>query len=485
MKQDRSGHKLSAFCRFVVADANGGTWDVQPDDFRRCPLFADGTPAGQLLKQFVANELTRKPDSGRIPKHVEYMQKHELLDYCSISEKGHYKWYPQGMLIRRLIVDYAAELARQWGAMEIGNPLLIRADDNAVGELMGEFHERDYKVDGGRGLCYLRYASDPGAFPFMQSVRFSRKHTPLKVYEETACFRNEQEGEVSGLKRVRAFLMTDMHAACASVEQARQEFEWLCLRFAALMNDLIAPGSWVLGWEGTVDFFEDNREWLLGLGRTMQVPAFFKLMPAMTHYYAIKNEYQALTEDGSNVQVSTVQWDVKDGARFNIGFTNEEGEKQPCPVIIHASSFGSIERTMCAILENIALKARAGEPPMFPLWLAPTQVRLIPVSGESLEFALRLCEEITAAGVRVDVDDRSDTVSKRVRSAEQAWVPYVAVLGPAEEESGSLLVRSRRDRGQREMTARELVAAVHQETQGMPLRPLAVPTLVSKRPSFT
>ena len=88
------------------------------------------------------------------------------------------------MLIQRLLLDYAGQLAHEWGAAEMKNPLLIRGDHNVVGELMGEFHERDYRVDGGRGVGYLLYASDPLGFPFMQKVRFSHKQTPLKVYEE-------------------------------------------------------------------------------------------------------------------------------------------------------------------------------------------------------------------------------------------------------------------------------------------------------------
>jgi len=364
--------KPSEFTRYVIADLDGEPHDVTPSDFGSSPVFSKPQPQYALLKQFVANELSQGVASDTPPKHIAYMQRHELLDYCDASEKGHYKWYPKGVLVRRLILDYAARLAQQWGAFEMANPVVIRGDHNVVGELMGEFHERDYQVDGGRGVCYLRYASDPLGFPFMQNVRFSYKQSPLKVYEEASCFRNEQEGEVSGLKRVRNFTMTDMHAACANEEEGRREFEILCLRFADLMNDIIAGDRWVLGWEGTIDFYEQNRDWLLGLGKRMGVPAFFKLMPQMSHYYAMKNEYQSITEDLSNVQISTVQWDVKDGERFSIGFVDEGGDKHPCPVIVHASSFGSIERTLCAILENIAIDAGRAKPPMLPVWLSPT-----------------------------------------------------------------------------------------------------------------
>lgn len=482
MSHQKHARKPSEFVRFVICDLEGEVYDISPESFDQCSVFSRKNAQYGLLNQFVSNELRHKPQSDDMPKHVSYMRKHELVDYCDVSDKGHYKWYPKGLLIRKLLLDYAENLATEWGAIQMSNPLLIRGDCNVVGQLMGEFHERDYKVDGGRGIGYLRYASDPLAFPFMQKVRFSYKQTPLKVYEEANCFRNEQEGEVSGLKRVRSFIMTDMHAACSSVDQAKDEFELLCLRFADLMDDIICKGRWVLGWEGTIDFFEDNKEWLVGIVKKMQVPALFKLMPEMSHYYAIKNEYQVILEDKSNIQVSTVQWDIKDGERFDIGYTGEDGKKHSCPVIIHASSFGSIERTLCAILESIAIDAGQGVPPMFPIWLSPTQVRIIPVSNEYLDYAADLCEELSVAHIRTDIDDRNDTVSKKIRQAEQDWIPYILVVGENELSSGMMNVRSREDKTQGLMTVHDLIAHIHAKTEGMPFRPLPLPKFLTRRP---
>ena len=476
--------KPSQFVRFVVVDLDGHAFDVGPDDLPACPVFSNSAPVYGLLRQLVSNELARGVGSDAPPKHIAYMRDHELVDYCDVSEKGHYKWYPKGLLIHDLLLDYARQLAREWGAFEMKNPAVIRGDHNVVGELMGEFHERDYQVDGGRGVCYLRYASDPLAFPFMQQVRFSYKQSPLKVYEEASCFRNERQGEVSGLKRVRNFTMTDMHAACRSVDQARDEFERLCLRFADLMNDIIAKARRVLGWEGTVAFYEENRDWLIGIGQAMGVPAFFKLMPEMSHYFAMKNEYQVITEDRSNVQISTVQWDVKDGQRFDIGFIDEHGLKKPCPVIIHASSFGSIERALCAILETIAIESSGGAAPQFPLWLAPTQVRILPVSERHVLAALAFCEEISRHGIRADVDDRDGTLGKKIRDGEKEWVPYLAVVGQREERSGCLSVRSREDRSQQDMSPDALARTVRERTEGMPYRGLPLPKRLSHRPIF-
>ncbi len=476
--------KGSEFVRFILADLDGNTYDVYPDDFESNPIFRNKSEAIRHLQQFVTNEFERSGEVKSIPKHIEYMKRHDLLDYCDASEKGHYKWYPKGLLIQRLMLDYAAQLAFDWGAFEMKNPILIRGDHNTVGQLMGEFHERDYKVDGGRGIGYLRYASDPLAFPFMQKVSFSHKQSPLKVYEEASCFRNEQQGEVSGLKRVRNFTMTDMHAACANLAEARAEFERLCHLFAGLMNNIIASGRWVLGWEGTVEFFEQNQEWLVSIGKQLGVPALFKLMPEMSHYYAMKNEFQAITADGANVQISTVQWDVKDGERFDIGYIDEQGQKQPCPVILHASSFGSIERALCAILENIAIDAECGVAPMFPLWLSPTQVRVIPVSDKHLESAHQILQSLRSQQIRADLDDRDETLGRKIRSGEQEWIPYLVVFGDQEVESGELAVRLRASKKQEKFKLNELIQCIHEQQRDMPFRQMMFPPELSQRPLF-
>jgi len=480
-----SQRKGSEFVRFIAVDLKGNVYEISKSDGLKSPLFAESTDTYALLRQFIANELLgSKNDNGLLPKHIGYMQGHDLADYCSISEKGHLKWLPKGLLIYRLLLDYAAELARDWGAFEMRNPMIIRGDHNVIGQLMGEFHERDYRVDGGRGICYLRYASDPGAFPFMQKVQFSHKQSPLKVYEEAGCFRNEQQGEVSGLKRVRHFTMTDMHAACSSFEEARKEFELLCYLFADLMSSIVTKGRWVLGWEGTLDFYELHKDWLIRIGKNMGVPAFFKLMPRMSHYFAMKNEFQALTEDKANIQISTVQWDIKDGPRFDIGFIDASGEKHPCPVIIHASSFGSIERAICAILENIALDEVNGQVPMFPDWLSPTQIRMVPVSEKHIGFVTDMCKQASKKLIRADIDDRNETLAKKIRDAEKEWIPYVAVMGDKEIASGEIRVRVRKTGRIETLSMEKLCRHILAERGDRPFRPLPLPVNLSKRPVF-
>jgi threonyl-tRNA synthetase len=175
---------------------------------------------------------------------------------------------------------------------------------------------------------------------------------------------------------------------------------------------------------------------------------------------------------------------VKDGERFDIGYIGPDGKKHPCPVIIHASSFGSIERTLCTILENIAIDAKKGKKPGYPLWLAPTQVRVIPVTEEFVDFALSMTEKLAALSLRADCDDRNETVGRRIRDAEKKWVPFICVVGEKEAGGEPLQVRVRGQKQQEKMTPEELADRIHAATEGLPFRPLPLPVRVSQRPIF-
>ena len=188
--------------------------------------------------------------------------------------------------------------------------------------------------------------------------------------------------------------------------------------------------------------------------------------------------------DGANIQISTVQWDVKDGERFDIGYVDEQGQKQPCPVILHASSFGSIERALCAILENIAIDAGRGVSPMFPLWLSPTQLRVIPVSEKHFEPAREIFQRLRSQQIRADFDDRDDTLGRKIRDGEKEWIPYLVVIGDREIESGELAVRSRGSKKQEQLKLDELIQLLREQQNDMPFRHLMFSPALSQRPLF-
>lgn len=476
------------FHRFLIVDIDGSVYELDPSDWRVCPVFARSDRRYKLLEVFVRNELEGSPGRGR-PRHVEYMRRLELVDYCPESDAGHFKLYPNGVLVFDLLKDYAFfNVALPWGAVKIQNPLIYRESVKAIRDLMGEFHERDYRIPIENEVFLLRFASDPGAFPYVQKIQLTYRHMPFKVYEEVPCFRREQRGELVGLRRLRYFTMTDQHCFCRDEGEALREFENLTLMFRDLLDHVIAGGNWVLGWECVEEFFEKYRDWFISLCVKVGVPSFFKLMPSMTHYYAFKNEFQVIGTDEANVQLSTVQFDVKNGERFGIVYRDSDGAVKPC-IILHASSLGSLERTLYALIESALYRMGEGRLPMFPVWLSPEQVRLIPVSQKHVGFCMEIASKLESSSIRVGVDDRDLTVSRRVMEAKASWIPYIIVVGDREVETGifPVVVRgeSTIDRDSIiEMRIEELVDRVRSECKGMPYRPLYVPRELSRRVQF-
>lgn len=479
--------KLREFHRFIIMDIDGSAYEATADNWKNCPIFKKEGKIYKLLEIFTRNEIEGNPPK-RKPKHIEYMRRLELVDYCPESDVGNMKFYSNGILIADLIKDYALfKVALPWGAMKIQNPLIYRESVKEIRELMGEFHERDYRMNYGGENFVLRFASDPGAFPFMQKTIFSYKHLPVKIYEEVQCFRREKSGEVVGLRRLRSFTMTDQHCFCHDEAQAKDEFRKLCILFKELMN-MIAPGSWVMGWEGVEWFYEKNKEWLRDLTVEIGIPALFKLSPEMSHYYAIKNEYQVIGADEANVQIATVQYDIKNGERFQIMYMGEDGERHPC-IIIHASSFGSIERTFYALLEVAAKMEEEGKPPMLPVWLSPEQVRLISVAERHIAKCNEIADMLEKANIRVGVDDRELSVARKVRDAKTRWVPFIVVVGDKELKTGKLPVVIRdkstlKEDHIEEMSLEDLVKEVASRCAGMPFRRMYVPRELSRRVMF-
>jgi Threonyl-tRNA synthetase len=210
----------------------------------------------------------------------------------------------------------------------------------------------------------------------------------------------------------------------------------------------------------------------------------------MTHYYAFKNEFQAIFPDGNNLQISTVQWDVKNGERFNLTYMNEEGKKIFVPIIIHASSFGSIERALASMLESAAWQEKEGNVPLLPFWLSPEQVRVLPVSSvEHLEYAEKIANEVDKKGFRVSIDDRDITLGKKVAEAKSDWIPVLVVVGAKEVQSGKLNVVNRigskiGKEPSVEMSTEDLLSLLDKLQAGMPKRKLSLNMYLSKRPKF-
>jgi threonyl-tRNA synthetase (EC 6.1.1.3)/Ser-tRNA(Thr) hydrolase (EC 3.1.1.-) len=232
----------------------------------------------------------------------------------------------------------------------------------------------------------------------------------------------------------------------------------------------------------TKDFYENNRAFIEGLVDIVEKPVLIEMWDDRFFYFVLKFEFNFVDALDKASALSTVQIDVENAERYDIGYVDADGNRQR-PIILHCSPSGAIERLMYALLEKQAMIAANGGVPMLPTWLSPTQVRIIPVAERHHARAMEVAEQLN---FRVDVDDRDETVGKKIRDAGREWIPYVAVIGDEELSTGLLTVTVRADSGNKKirMSVEELRARLQSETAGKPWRRLPLPLKLSERPKF-
>ena len=459
--------------RFVILDEDGKEIEVS-------------SPPAQLpilekfpnLKALVNVELL-KGQPGTEPPSIQAMQQLELVDYEPASDKGHFRFYPKGALIFNLLRQWAEEIALgRLDAYPIETPIIYDWDEPDIRSQAESFHENHYVVrlpDKPEKEFILRFAGDFGLFRMMRDAQLTHKHLPVRLYEFAPSFRYEASGSLSGLRRLRGFWMPDIHSFCLDLKQGLDEYKTLFYRYTDLANGMGV--NYAVAFRVVEEFYEVHKAELVEMIKYNGAPALIEILSDMKHYWVLKHEVNTVDCNAGICQTSTVQLDIKDAALYGITYVAADGEQKGC-TIVH-SSIGSIERWVFSILED-ALKK---DPPVLPLWLAPTQVRIIPISEEKhLGYCLGVAEELKKHRIRVDVDDRNESMNWRIRGAEREWVPYVVVCGDKEQAGAPLSVRIRGAK-QEQMSVAELASLISKQTAQMPFSYLSG-MLVSKRPVF-
>lgn len=456
------------------------------------------TPSGELvprsdfreeghenLKKFADYEITKVRAYQQVPPHIKLMQKLQLVDYEPGSDQGNMRFYPNGRLIKGLLERYVTEMTIAYGAIEVETPIMYDYEHPALKEYLNRFPSRHYIVRSDDKEFFLRFSADFGQFLLMSDATVSYKQLPFRFYEITRySFRRELSGELTGLKRLRAFTMPDMHTMCANLDQAKEEFKRqfdFCMTILESIG--IRAGSYEAAIRMTEEFWKENSEFIKYLVSTFGKPVLIEMWNFRYAYFDPKFEFNVVDSMGKATALSTVQMDHENGKRYNMTYTDANSNRQ-FPIILHDSPSGAIERVIYALLEQEAEEEKQGKTPSLPLWLSPTQVRVVPLADRHLEKCLEVAKAMNEKAIRVDVDDTDASLSKKVRNAEQNWVPYVCVIGDREIESNKLAVRIRGKHGQTEMTAEELAADILKQVEKMPKAPLSLSSMLSKRPVF-
>ncbi len=432
-------------------------------------------------------EILKRRSVEEVPPHVRLMKKMAIADYEPASDAGNMRFYPKGRLMKSLIERYVSDRVIAYGGIEIETPIMYDSKHPSMESYFNRFPARQYSIlsDNNRQF-FLRFAACFGQFLMAKDFQLSYKHLPLRLYELSRySFRREKSGELVGLRRLRAFTMPDCHAFCKDMSQAKEEL----LRRIQLSLDVInglglsTSGDLEMAIRFTEGFYNDNKDFVRELVNKFGRSVLIEMWRDRFFYFTLKWEFNFVDNLGKASALSTDQIDVENGERYDIKFVDEDGRVK-YPIILHNSPSGAVERVIYALLEKVAKLAKMGHKSTLPLWLIHTQVRIIPVAKQHMNFCEEMLEYLSDMRIRADLDDREESVSKKIRESETEWIRYTLVVGDKEIEERKFMVRDRVQGKQRTVILKDLVDEIHSETGDKPYQQLNLPSHLSKRPQI-
>ncbi|MFL6476721.1 MAG: threonine--tRNA ligase [Nitrososphaera sp.] len=473
--------------------------DALKDEEKLKSLWYVMQPAGQMtpldtynfkkqdgnLQRLSTYEIAKNRAINEQPAHVRLMKKLAIADYEPASDSGNIRYYPKGRLMKSLIEQYVTRRVMEYGGIEVETPIMYDTKHPSLQSYFNRFPARQYSINSDNKQLFLRFAACFGQFLMAKDFNISYKHLPLKLYELTRySFRREKSGELVGLRRLRAFTMPDCHAFCRNLDQAKEEFLKRFELSISVLNDLgLTINDVEMAIRFTEDFYTENKDFMMELVNRFGKSVLVEKWKERFFYFTLKWEFNFIDGLGKASALSTDQIDVENGARYGIEFVEEDGTKKN-PIILHNSPSGAIERIIYALLEKSAKISKEGGIASLPLWLSHTQVRVIPVSQEHIAYCEKILTELTENQIRADIDDRDETVGKKIRESETEWVRYTIVIGDKEINSDRLTVRDRNVGKQREITLGFLINEVKEQTKDKPYLPLNLPVHLSSRPQI-
>jgi len=369
----------------------------------------------------------------------------DLFTFSELVGSGLPLWTPKGTMMRDLLDGFVWELRERRGYERVDIPHLTKKELYERSGHWEKFKDDLFRI---KTREEHEFAVKPMNCPHHTQIyarrKWSYRDMPQRYASTTKVYRDEQTGELSGLFRVRSITQDDAHVFCRP-SQIETEFKkiWdivqefygafgFTLRVRLSLHDPKQPKKYL----GTSKQWKDAEDILRKIAKEKKADAFEGIGEA--NFYGPKLDFMAKDSLGREHQVATIQLDMNMPERFDLTCTNEKGKEERI-VMIHAAIMGSIERFMGVMIEHFA--------GAFPLWLAPEQVRILPVGEKFLSYAQKIKEKLEKEGLRVGPLDANETLGKRIREAEMMKVPYVLVVGEREEKADEVNIRHYR-RGQ-------------------------------------
>jgi len=427
-----------------------------------------GDEHNKQLQRIYGTAFFTQKDLDAYLKQVEEAKKRDHrklgkeLDLFSIQElagPGLIFFHPKGGIIRKQLEDWMRDQYLKRGYSLVYTPHVARFELWKTSGHAGFYAQNMFSR---MELDDAEYQLKPMNCPFHILIYKDKQHSyrdlPVRLGELGTVYRYERSGVLNGLFRVRGFTQDDAHIFCTP-EQIENEIV-ACLQFA--VDTLTTYGftqyeaelsTWDGGKSGKYDGSPD--QWLLGENAlrhaTERVGMKVKVVPDEAAFYGPKIDVKLVDAIGRPWQLSTVQFDFTLPRRFELEYIGEDGKAHQ-PLMVHRALYGSIERFFGILIEHYA--------GAFPLWLAPVQAIVLPITDRQTEYARNVRQQLDAAGIRATVDERSEKVNLKIRDAQLQKIPYMLVVGDREQQNGMVAVRNRKLGDQGAQPLADLIAAV-------------------------
>jgi threonyl-tRNA synthetase len=371
---------------------------------------------------------------------------------------------PNGMIIREAIKDYLWDLHKDKGYDRVCTPHLAKEELYQTSGHAGKYLEDMFSVYGGTSKenFFLKPMNCPHHMQIFADNQFSYRDMPVRYFEPATVYRDEKTGQLSGLTRVRSITQDDGHLFCR-VSQIKEEVTTIVNIIKEFYTTFgLMDGYWVslsIRDPETPDkYLGGNDVWEIA-EKALEDAAIannlnYKPMPGEAAFYGPKLDFMFKDAIGREWQLATIQCDFNQPNRFKLSFRNEQNEEEQ-PVVIHRAISGSLERFMGIMIEHFA--------GTFPLWLAPEQVRIIPVGENFFAYADEVYKELKQAGLRVKFDDSNDSLGKKIRNAETEHANYILVVGDQEMTSKTLAVRNYKTQAKTTENIPEFISRIKEE----------------------
>lgn len=370
---------------------------------------------------------------------------------------------PNGMIIRQEVENYLWELHREKGYQRVWTPHIAKMDLYETSGHAAKFGDELFRINAAEEECFcMKPMNCPHHMQIFADNHWSYRDMPVRYFEPATVYRNEKSGQLSGLTRVRAITQDDGHLFCrvnqieeevSSIVSIIKEFYgtlgmaeeyWISLS----VRDPEAPEKYI-GEAQVWDVAEESLEKIL-----IKQGFNYKRIEGEAAFYGPKLDFMFKDAIGREWQLATIQLDFILPERFDLSYINEENQKER-PVVIHRAISGSLERFMGVMIEHFA--------GVFPLWLAPRQVIVVPVIEKFEEYGQEVLDNLRKLGLRAEIDLTKDSLGKKIRNAEKSHINYILVVGESEMESKSVSVRNYRTKSQDVMSLVEFSEMAEKE----------------------